>query len=279
MDAEIKKMKNTEVLMSVLLVILLLLFVFVILFVVSNKNDYLIKEEVPVIDENNFVTLNYIDTTLFMDVYSSVNLKRVNFVNLSYDLVNQFYDRQDNIINLLNDNLSDYKNFIEDYNNINEQSFSIVNSKIDSIILFDLEDNILSLLYLIEEKNEYIGLNNYIANIFIDVRNNILFDNTMLLEKYNITKETVCSKALTRIINEHEGNFIDKDTNEEIEKNSILNNQNEYINILVDNFDTYFYLYFNNDSLYFKFNKNDISNFLFNEELDTIQYSTLKLDL
>ena len=97
------------------------------------------------------------------------------------------------------------------------------------------------------------------------------------MQKYSLTKETICTQAFNRVVNEHDGNFVDKDTKEEITKEDILNNQDKYIKTLVDNFDTYIYPYLNQESLYFKFNKNDISNFLFNEDKDIIQYSTLKI--
>ena len=45
----------------------------------------------------------------------------------------------------------------------------------------------------------------------------------------------------------------------------------------MDNFDSYIYMYFNDNNLYLKYNRNEISNFLFNEDLEIGKYSTLKI--
>lgn len=279
MGEEIIKTKKKENIMTVILVILIILFVAVVVLIVTNKNRTLVQEESPIIDKNTYVKIESIDTTDYLTIYETANLKKVSFVNIPSVLVSNFYDKQDEIINTLNNNIETNKDFIDKYNSDNNITDYAVNSKVDSIILYELKDNILSLLYLVEDSVDYIGLNNYITNIFIDVNNNSLVNNNTILAKYNLTKEIVCMEIFDNVVNYHDDKFIDKDTNEELTKEDIQNKKDEYVNLLVENFDKYIYLYFNEEYLYLKYNKNDISNLLFNENLSNIKYSTLKLDI
>jgi len=277
MDEEIKKIKKKETIMTCILILLLLIVIFIIIFVFANKDNNIVSEQPPIIDENNYIRLEDVVNENYQAIYKSVNLKKVTFINIQEVLVSNFYSKQEEIINTINDNITENKDFIDKYNIDNNITDYTVNSKIDSNVLYEYKDNILSLLYLVEDSVDYIGLTNHITNIFIDVSGGQILNNDAILEKYSLTKENICNQAFNRVVNEHDGNFVDKDTKEELTKEDILNNQDKYIKTLVDNFDTYIYPYLNQESLYFKFNKNDISNFLFNEDEETIQYSTLKI--
>jgi len=279
MENEIKNAKKKETIMTILLVILIIIFVFVIIVVVINKDKTVVPEQPPIIDENTYITLEDIDNTEYLTIYENVNLKRVNFTNMPSVLVSNFYNKQEEVINTLNNNITINKEFIDKYNTDNNITDYTVNSKLESIIIYDLNDNILSLLYLIEDNVDYIGLTNYITNIFVDVSTNSLVNTDTLLDTYNLNKEDISLEIFNNVVDYHDDKFINKDTNEELTKEDVQNNQEEYINLLVENFDTYIFLYFNQDNLYLKYNKNDIANFLFNENLVTTQYSTLKLDI
>ena len=58
-----------------------------------------------------------------------------------------------------------------------------------------------------------------------------------------------------------------------------IEDEEEYIDILLDNFDEYVYLYIFDNNIYLKYNRNAIINFLFDKELETVKYSTMKLEL
>lgn len=277
MDMEINKIKKKENIMTIVLVILILITISLIIFVYTNKDETKVTEQQQVIDKNTYVRLEEITNEDYSIIYETINLKQVKLVKIPEILVSNFYEEQEKIINTIDSNITTNKEYIDKYNEDNNVTNYDLNSKIDSNILYELKDNVLSVLYLVEDNVDYIGLNNYITNIFIDVSTNTLMNNDSFLEKFNINKENVSLQVLDRVINEHDGNFIDKDTKEELTKEEILSNKNEYINLLIANFDNYIYPYLNNDSIYFKFNKNDISEFLFNEDLITIGYSTLKI--
>lgn len=277
MEKEIKNMKKRETIMTVILVILILITAFIIIFVYSNKDEIKVTEQPQVIDKNTYVRLEEVTNDDYSTIYETVNLKKVTLINIPEILVSDFYEEQDEIIKSIEDNITKNKEYIDNYNKENNITNYELNSKIDSNIIYELKDNVLSVLYLVEDTVDYLGLNNHITKIYIDVSSNTLIDNKSFLEKFNVNKENVSLQILDRVINEHDGNFINKETKEELTQEEVSSNKNEYINLLIANFDTYIYPYLNNDSIYFKFNKNDISNFLFNEDLNTIGYSTLKM--
>jgi len=272
---DLNKIKKKENIMTIILIILLLLFIFVIIFVVSNKDRVKIDEEKPVIDENTYIKLEIIDNTKYLDLYKNANLRKVNFLNVKEVLITNFINIQNEFINTIENNLSSNKEYIDNYNKNNNITDYTIGSEIDSIIIYDFKDNILSLLYLLEEKVDYLGVNNYITNLFIDISTNSIISNETVLTKYNLSKENISKEVFDNILAYHSDTF----SNEELNKETIKNNSSEYISKLIENFDNYIYLYFNDESLYLKYNKNDISNFLFEEDLEEVTYSTLKLKI
>lgn len=274
---DIKKMQQKENIMTIILIILILIAIFIIIFVYTNKDKQNIVEQPQQEIEKVYVKTEKVDTTDYLTIYEEVDLEKLTFVNIPEILVSNFYQKQEEIINTIHNNIELNKEFIDKYNKDNNITNYDLNSKIDSNNLIEKKDNILSVLYLVEDNVDYVGLKNYIINIFIDVSTNTLMSNNTILEKYNITTESICSKIMDRVIEEHEGNIIDKETKNETPLEEIKNKKEEYIKKLTENFDTYIYPYFYQNNLYFKFNKHDIANFLFNEDLKTAQYSTLKV--
>lgn len=277
---EINVIKRKEIIMSILLVFLILSAIFIVIFVYTNKNSNNLLEEKPsVIDENNYITLEDVDVNLFEDVYKNIKLNEIKFVNINEDITSNYYSKQNNIIETLKNNVTINKERINLHNKNNNITEYVNNSSIDSIILFDFKDNILSLLYLVEEDVDYFGLNNYIANLFINVTDNTIMNNDDIISNYNLSKQIICSEVYDNIINYHSDSFKDKDTGNTLTKEEISNKSDKYINMLIDNFDKYIYFYLNDGNLYLKYNKHDISNFLFNENLYSIKYSTMKLEM
>ena len=275
---EILKIKKKENIMTVLLVFLLVLFFIIILFVITNKDKQMVQEEpANILDINNFVKLEDVDTTKFSVVYKNVNLKKIKFSNITDVLVSDFYIKQDTILTSLENNISSNKEFIENYNFANNITNYAANSRIDSIILYEINDEVLSMLYLVEDYVDYKGVSSNINNIFIDLKNNSILDNETLLKKYNFDKKTISLKILSAILDSHDNKFIDKDTSQELTKDEILLKNDEYVLKLSENFDKYIYLYFYQGNLYLKYNKSDLSSLLFNESVNSVKYSTLKL--
>ena len=273
------KMDKKEFIASILLCVFLLLFVVVAILGLTNKDKQIVTEQPPVIDENTYISLSNVEDESYLTIYKKVNLKKVNFSNIPEVLTTSFYEKQDQFIKNINDKISSNKEYIDNYNKNNNITDYSVNSEIDSIIIYDLKDNILSLLYLIEDKVDYIGINNNISNIFIDVSNNSLVNNEMLLSKYNLTKNSICDAIFDNILNYHGDTFKNISNNKELTKEEVLTKKNDYVSQLAEKFDEYIYLYFNDGSLYLKYNRNDISNLLFDEGLDKTTFSTLKVNI
>lgn len=260
-------MKTTmEKIMIGLLVIFILLFVFVVIFVIANKKDNTVVE-VPNnnLDATNYVLMEEVDTTKYMDLYSSVNLKKISFKNLTNESTKEFTDKQDEIIKSLEDSISVNKEFVNEYNKEHDVTGYKSTSKLESIILTNINNNILSVLYLIEDEVDYKKVNNYIANLFVDTVSKNLLSSEEVLSKYGLSKEGISRRVFDLVI---EG----KDNKDELTKEA-----DSYSSKIIDNFDKYIYLYFNSDGIYLKYNKSDISNYLFNSSLDSVKYSTYKI--
>ncbi len=260
-------MKTTmEKIMIGLLVIFILLFVFVVIFVIANKKDNTVVE-VPNnnLDATNYVLMEEVDTTKYMDLYSSVNLKKISFKNLTNESTKEFTDKQDEIIKSLEDSISVNKEFVNEYNKEHNVAGYKSTSKLESIILTNINNNILSVLYLIEDEVDYKKVNNYIANLFVDTVSKNLLSSEEVLSKYGLSKEGISRRVFDLVI---EG----KDNKDELTKEA-----DSYSSKIIDNFDKYIYLYFNSDGIYLKYNKSDISNYLFNSSLDSVKYSTYKI--
>ena len=260
-------MKTTmEKIMIGLLVIFILLFVFVVIFVIANKKDNTVVE-VPNnnLDATNYVLMEEVDTTKYMDLYSSVNLKKISFKNLTNESTKEFTDKQDEIIKSLEDSISVNKEFVNEYNKEHNVTGYKSTSKLESIMLTNINNNILSVLYLIEDEVDYKKVNNYIANLFVDTVSKNLLSSEEVLSKYCLSKEGISRRVFDLVI---EG----KDNKDELTKEA-----DSYSSKIMDNFDKYIYLYFNSDGIYLKYNKSDISNYLFNSSLDSVKYSTYKI--
>lgn len=260
-------MKTTmEKIMIGLLVFFILLFVFVVIFVIANKKDNNVVE-VPNnnLDVTNYVLMEEVDTTKYMDLYSSVNLKKISFKNLTNESTKEFTDKQDEIIKSLEDSISVNKEFVNEYNKEHNVTGYKSTSKLESIILTNINNNILSVLYLIEDEVDYKKVNNYIANLFVDTVSKNLLSSEEVLSKYGLSKEGISRRVFDLVI---EG----KDNKDELTKEA-----DSYSSKIIDNFDKYIYLYFNSDGIYLKYNKSDISNYLFNSSLDSVKYSTYKI--
>ena len=255
-----------EKIMIGLLVIFILLFVFVVIFVIANKKDNTVVE-VPNnnLDATNYVLMEEVDTTKYMDLYSSVNLKKISFKNLTNESTKEFTDKQDEIIKSLEDSISVNKEFVNEYNKEHNVTGYKSTSKLESIILTNINNNILSVLYLIEDEVDYKKVNNYIANLFVDTVSKNLLSSEEVLSKYGLSKEGISRRVFDLVI---EG----KDNKDELTKEA-----DSYSSKIMDNFDKYIYLYFNSDGIYLKYNKSDISNYLFNSSLDSVKYSTYKI--
>lgn len=260
-------MKTTmEKIMIGLLVFFILLFVFVVIFVIANKKDNNVVE-VPNsnLDVTNYVIITEVDTTKYMDLYSSVNLKKISFKNLTNESTKEFTDKQDEIIKSLEDSISVNKEFVNEYNKEHNVTGYKSTSKLESIILTNINNNILSVLYLIEDEVDYKKVNNYIANLFVDTVSKNLLSSEEVLSKYDLSKEGISRRVFDLVT-------LGKDN-----KNELTKEADSYSSKIMDNFDKYIYLYFNSDGIYLKYNKSDISNYLFNSSLDSVKYSTYKI--
>lgn len=259
-------MKSTlEKVMIGILIFLILLFIFVIIFVIANKKDNNNVVENSNLEVSNYINIEDVNNDLFKDIYKEVNLKKLSFKNLKTETTNDFTMKQDEIIKNISDNIETNKEFIDDYNTSHNVVGYTNSSKIDSTVISSINENTLSILYLVENSIDYKNIENNIINLFVDIVSKDLLDTSAVLNKYNLSKEGI-SKQITTLVIESNSN-----------KEELLKDIDNYSKKLMDNFDKYIYVYFNNDGIYLKYNKTDISNYLFNSKLDSVKYSTFKI--
>lgn len=265
---EIKKFKTKEIIMSILLVFLILLVVFISLLVISNKGSSNVQE----VPNNNLLIANYldvssIDTTNYDSVFSEINLKKITFKNLNNNITNDFETKQQEDLDRLNTN----KDYILKYNTDNNITNYKKISTVNQTLLTEINNNILSILYIIEENIDYLGKNSYINSILINIDNNTIIKNTEFLSTYNINKNDICSRIFDIFINEYDLSTVNLTIDE------AKQHKEEYVSKLITNFDDLIYPYINDENIYVKYSKNYIAKTLFDVEAKEIRYSTLKV--
>lgn len=265
---EIKKFKTKEIIMSILLVFLILLVVFISLLVISNKDNNDVKE-VP--NDNllitNYLDISSIDTTNYDTVFSEINLKKITFKNFSSDITSDFETKQQEDLDRLNTS----KDYIVKYNTDNNITNYKKTSTVNQTLLTEIDNNILSVLYIIEENIDYLGKNSYINSILININSNTIVQNDEFLSTYNINKNDICSRIFDIFINEYDLSVVNLTIDE------VKEHKEEYVSKLITNFDDLIYPYINDENIYVKYSKNYVAKTLFDIEVKEIRYSTLKV--
>ncbi len=266
-----KKKGLNKILIIILLVVIILIVVFVIIGKTNkNKDKDNVKNEVVAV--SNYIQVSDVNTSNYLNVYKEAKIKRVRFLNVSEILTNDFYNKQDEFINTVNQNLISNKEYIENYKKTNNINNYILNSTISTLVLADIKDDILSVIYLIEDNLDYRGTETYITNTFINLKNNAIVTNDNILSKYNVTKNEIASSIFDNILSDYDKYFSNKLTKEQLQSKKA-----DYVYKLIENFDEYIYLYINQGNLYSKYSKKDISKLLFEENFPNMAYSTYKV--
>lgn len=221
---------------------------------------------------NNYVNYNvndYIEITpvvfnSYSDVYSSINVSRINFKNLDHSIVSNFIDKETEIVGYI----TDYYNKIITYNNYN--SVNVVNSTIKT----QINGAVLSILYKLDfNLDEEIfndNIKSYFITINIDLVTNKILTNNDLLSKYNYTKNHIADKLFNEEVLIKKGEVaIDKETNISITKNEIERKKTKYVDRIITEFDNIIEMYIENSSLVLVYNNKELKNLFFDNKFDT----------
>lgn len=224
-----------------------------------NVNDYI--EISPVVFNN------------YTDVYNSINVSRITFINDDENIFDTFLSRQEEIIGYI----SGY------YDEISKSNTSdIPVSSVSSIIKAQFNGAVLSIFYKMDfilDKNVYSdNIKSYFITFNVDLRTNRVLSNDDLLSKYNYSKEYIVDKVFTEDILIDKGQIvIDKDTNMSLTRGDIERKKDNYVNRIISEFDNIIDIYVENGSLVLAYNVADLKAVFFDNKFDVdIKFRYLK---
>ena len=218
----------------------------------------------------NYDIKDYVETVPvvfngYSNVYSKINVSRVTLKDLDNDVIKNFMDEEDKLIEYITTYYNEKNNKVENYIPSNEVSSSIkmqINGAILSIY-YELDFNL--------DKNIYSNnIKKYVITTNIDLATGRILSNNDLLKKYNYTRKYIVEKIFDEDLIIGNGQIvIDKNTNISLTKEDIERNKEEYINELITEFDNFINMYIDNKTLVIVYNKSELRNMFFDNEFDS----------
>ncbi len=218
----------------------------------------------------NYDIKDYVETVPvvfngYSNVYSKINVSRVNLKDLDNDVIKNFMDEEDKLIEYITTYYNEINNEVENYIPSNEVSSSIkmqINGAILSIY-YELDFNL--------DKNIYSNnIKKYVITTNIDLATGRILSNNDLLKKYNYTRKYIVEKIFDEDLIIGNGQIvIDKNTNISLTKEDIERNKEEYINELITEFDNFINMYIDNKTLVIVYNKSELRNMFFDNDFDS----------
>ena len=218
----------------------------------------------------NYDIKDYVETVPvvfngYSNVYSKINVSRVTLKDLDNDVIKNFMDEEEKLIEYITTYYNEINNEVENYIPSNEVTSSIkmqINSAILSIY-YELDFNL--------DKNIYSNnIKKYVITTNIDLATGRILSNNDLLKKYNYTRKYIVEKIFDEDLIIGNGQIvIDKNTNISLTKEDIDRNKEEYINELITEFDNFINMYIDNKTLVIVYNKSELRNMFFDNDFDS----------
>lgn len=218
----------------------------------------------------NYDIKDYVETVPvvfngYSNVYSKINVSRVNLKDLDNNVIKSFMDEEDKLIEYITTYYNEINNEVENYISSNEVSSSIkmqINGAILSIY-YELDFNL--------DKNIYSNnIKKCVITTNIDLATGRILSNNDLLKKYNYTRKYIVEKIFDEDLIIGNGQIvIDKNTNISLTKEDIERNKEEYINELITEFDNFINMYIDNKTLVIVYNKSELRNMFFDNDFDS----------
>lgn len=256
-----KKAKILVIVSAILLVIagVVLYKLFEIQGYSKNKNSGYVNYNI-----DDYIELIPVAFNDYSDFYENVNVSRVNIKNLDYEILENFNEKQDEIIDYINRYYKEV-NIFDGYVPVSTVS-SIVKSQINETVLsvfyemkFELDENIF---------NE--NIKDYMVTLNVDIRTKKLLTIEDLLLKYNYSKEYISKKLFEEDVLLSDGEIVvDKNTNISLTKNDVERKKDEYINRIVGEFNNIIKVYIENKSLVLVYDKKELNEMFFDNIFDT----------
>lgn len=218
----------------------------------------------------NYDIKDYVETVPvvfngYSNVYSKINVSRVTLKDLDNDVIKNFMDEEDKLIEYITTYYNEINNEVENY---------IPSNEVTSSIKMQINGAILSIYYELDfnlDKNIYSNnIKKYVITTNIDLATGRILSNNDLLKKYNYTRKYIVEKIFDEDLIIGNGQIvIDKNTNISLTKEDIERNKEEYINELITEFDNFINMYIDNKNLVIVYNKSELRNMFFDNEFDS----------
>ena len=218
----------------------------------------------------NYDIKDYVETVPvvfngYSNVYSKINVSRVNLKDLDNNVIKSFMDEEDKLIEYITTYYNEINNEVENY---------IPSNEVTSSIKMQINGAILSIYYELDfnlDKNIYSNnIKKYVITTNIDLATGRILSNNDLLKKYNYTRKYIVEKIFDEDLIIGNGQIvIDKNTNISLTKEDIERNKEEYINELITEFDNFINMYIDNKTLVIVYNKSELRNMFFDNDFDS----------
>lgn len=218
----------------------------------------------------NYDIKDYVETVPvvfngYSNVYSKINVSRVTLKDLDNDVIKNFMDEEDKLIEYITTYYNEINNEVENY---------IPSNEVTSSIKMQINGAILSIYYELDfnlDKNIYSNnIKKYVITTNIDLATGRILSNNDLLKKYNYTRKYIVEKIFDEDLIIGNGQIvIDKNTNISLTKEDIERNKEEYINELITEFDNFINMYIDNKTLVIVYNKSELRNMFFDNDFDS----------
>ena len=218
----------------------------------------------------NYDIKDYVETVPvvfngYSNVYSKINVSRVNLKDLDNNVIKNYMDEEDKLIEYITTYYNEINNEVENY---------IPSNEVTSSIKMQINGAILSIYYELDfnlDKNIYSNnIKKYVITTNIDLATGRILSNNDLLKKYNYTRKYIVEKIFDEDLIIGNGQIvIDKNTNISLTKEDIERNKEEYINELITEFDNFINMYIDNKTLVIVYNKSELRNMFFDNDFDS----------
>ena len=218
----------------------------------------------------NYDIKDYVETVPvvfngYSNVYSKINVSRVTLKDLDNDVIKNFMDEEEKLIEYITTYYNEINNEVENY---------IPSNEVTSSIKMQINGAILSIYYELDfnlDKNIYSNnIKKYVITTNVDLATGRILSNNDLLKKYNYTRKYIVEKIFDEDLIIGNGQIvIDKNTNISLTKEDIERNKEEYINELITEFDNFINMYIDNKTLVIVYNKSELRNMFFDNEFDS----------
>lgn len=229
----------------------------------SNYVDY---------NVNDYIEISPVVFNSYGDVYSSINVSRVNINNLDEEVTGEFINKEEEIIGYI----TGY------YNEIHTTGVHLPVSSVFSTIKTQMNGAVLSIFYRIDfNLDESVFVDNYKSYLLalnIDLATNKVLTKDDLLSKYNYTRSYIAEKLFNEEVLIQKGQVvIDKDTNISLTKSDVERKKDIYVERIITEFDNIIEMYIENNSLVLVYDSKELKNIFFDNKFDTdVKFRYLK---